>query len=183
MNHYLYRIINRENNKFYIGMHSTKKYYYDTNYYGSGCFSKDAKRNPDKYLRVLITQAESRKELVALEVLFVTQELVDDPMCYNLKVGGIGAGIGNKNCLGKKNNLGKVRTTAWKEKASAAMKGKKNSLGTVRTAAQKANMSAAQKGNTNTKGQVRTAEQNAANSDRMKEYWRLRKIQQQQGEI
>jgi hypothetical protein len=50
----------------------------------------DAKKNPDKYLRVLICQAESRKEVLELEALFVTQELVDDPMCYNLKTGGIG---------------------------------------------------------------------------------------------
>jgi hypothetical protein len=57
---------------------------------GGGCFRHDAKKNPDKYLRVLICQAESRKEVLELEALFVTQELVDDPMCYNLKTGGIG---------------------------------------------------------------------------------------------
>jgi hypothetical protein len=57
---------------------------------GVAVFSKDAKKNPDKYLRVLICQAESRKEVLELEALFVTQELVDDPMCYNLKTGGVG---------------------------------------------------------------------------------------------
>jgi hypothetical protein len=153
MNHYLYRIINRENNKFYVGIHSTKKYYYDTKYYGSGCFSKDAKKNPDKYLRVLITQAESREELVALEVLFVTQELVDDPMCYNLKLGGIGAGIGNTNGRGGKGTKKPPRTAEQKANASAAMKGNKNSLGCVHT-----------------------DEHNAAKSVRVKEWWRLRKL-------
>jgi hypothetical protein len=90
MNHYLYKIINRENGKFYIGVHSCKGDYYDSRYWGSGCFRHDAKKNPDKYLRVLICQAESRKEALELEALFVTQELVDDPMCYNLKTGGMG---------------------------------------------------------------------------------------------
>jgi hypothetical protein len=90
MNHYLYKIINRENGKFYIGVHSCKGDYYDSKYWGSGCFRQDAKKNPDKYLRVLICQAESRKEALELEALFVTQELVDDPMCYNLKTGGLG---------------------------------------------------------------------------------------------
>jgi hypothetical protein len=94
MNHYLYKIINRENGKFYIGVHSCKGDYYDSRYWGSvAVFSKDAKKNPDKYLRVLICQAESRKEVLELEALFVTQELVDDPMCYNLKTGGIGGTI------------------------------------------------------------------------------------------
>ena len=113
MQHYLYKIINRENDKFYIGVHSCRGDYYDSKYMGSGCFSKDAKKNPDKYLRVLICQAESRKEALELEALFVTQELVDDPMCYNLKTGGIGGG-----------QKGRTHSEETKAKMSATQKGR-----------------------------------------------------------
>jgi hypothetical protein len=131
MNHYLYKIINRENGKFYIGVHSCKGDYYDSKYIGSGCFRHDAKKNPDKYLRVLICQAESRKELLELETLFVTEELVADPMCYNLKAGGIGG-----------SQKGRIFSEEHKAKLSAANKGKSHSEET------KAKLSAAQKGRT-----------------------------------
>jgi hypothetical protein len=136
MNHYLYKIINRENGKFYIGVHSCKGDYYDSRYWGSGCFSKDAKKNPDKYLRVLICQAESRKEVLELEALFVTQELVDDPMCYNLKTGGIGGSHANRSAkeTQKSENRstaqkGKTLSEETKAKISAAKKGNQNMLG------------------------------------------------------
>jgi hypothetical protein len=129
MNHYLYKIINRENGKFYIGVHSCKGDYYDSRYWGSGCFRHDARKNPDKYLRVLICQAESRKEALELEALFVTQELVDDPMCYNLKTGGLGGTI---HCAETKAKIGaasKGRTFSEESKAkmSASLKGKTHS--------------------------------------------------------
>jgi hypothetical protein len=124
MNHYLYKIINRENGKFYIGVHSCKGDYYDSKYWGSGCFNKDAKKNPDKYLRVLICQAESRKEVLELEALFVTQELVDDPMCYNLQTGGLGGTI---HCAETKAKMSAVKlnmSDETKAKMSAAKKGR-----------------------------------------------------------
>jgi hypothetical protein len=148
MQHYLYKIINRENDKFYIGVHSCRGDYYDSKYMGSGCFSKDAKKNPDKYLRVLICQAESRKEVLELEALFVTQELVDDPMCYNLKTGGMGGSqkgrTHSEETKAKMSAVKKGRThsTEAKAKISATQKGKTHSEET------KAKMSATQKGRT-----------------------------------
>jgi hypothetical protein len=148
MNHYLYKIINRENGKFYIGVHSCRGDYYDSKYMGSGCFRHDAKKNPDKYLRVLICQAESRKEALELEALFVTQELVDDPMCYNLKTGGIGGGQkGRTHSEETKAKMsatqkGRIFSEEHKVKMSAAAKGKTLSEET------KAKMSAVRKGRT-----------------------------------
>jgi hypothetical protein len=149
MNHYLYKIINRENGKFYIGVHSYKGDYYDSKYWGSGCFSKDAKKNPDKYLRVLICQAESRKEALELEALFVTQELVDDPMCYNLKTGGIGGSQKGRTHkphseeTKKKMSVAKLNMSAeTKAKMSAAQKGR------ILSDEHKAKVSAAKKGRT-----------------------------------
>jgi hypothetical protein len=127
MNHYLYKIINRENGKFYIGVHSCKGDYYDSRYWGSGCFRHDARKNPDKYLRVLICQAESRKEALELEALFVTQELVDDPMCYNLKTGGMGATI---FCAESKKKMSAAKlnmSDETKAKLSTAAKGRTHS--------------------------------------------------------
>jgi hypothetical protein len=149
MNHYLYRIINRENGKFYIGVHSCKGDYYDSRYWGSGCFSKDAKKNPDKYLRVLICQAESRKEVMELEALFVTQELVDDPMCYNLKPGGIGGSHANRSAETRAKigtaQKGKTLSEETKAKISATKKGNQNMLGMPHSEETKAKISAAQK--------------------------------------
>jgi group I intron endonuclease len=150
MNHYLYRIINRENGKFYIGVHSCRGDYYDSKYWGSGCFSKDAKKNPDKYLRVLICQAESRKEVLKLEALFVTQELVDDPMCYNLQTGGLGG-----------SQKGLIFSEESRAKLSAAKKGNQNMLGKSHSEETKAKMSAASKGNQNTLGKSHSEESKA----------------------
>jgi hypothetical protein len=47
---------------------------------------------PEYQMRVLSCQADSRKEVLeSMEALYVTHELVDDPKCYNLKTGGMGA--------------------------------------------------------------------------------------------
>jgi hypothetical protein len=90
-------------------------------------FDNDAKKNPDKYLRVLICQAESRKEVLKLEALFVTQELVDDPMCYNLQTGGLGGTI---HCAETKAKMSAAKlnmSDETKAKLSAAQKGRTHS--------------------------------------------------------
>jgi hypothetical protein len=172
MNHYLYKIINRENGKFYIGVHSCRGDYYDSRYWGSGCFRHDARKNPDKYLRVLICQAESRKEALELEALFVTQELVDDPMCYNLKTGGMGATI---FCAESKKKMSAAKlnmSDETKAKLSTAAKGRTHSEETkakIRTTLKgnthseetKVKMSASQKGNQNRLGKSHSEESKA----------------------
>jgi hypothetical protein len=145
MRHYLYKIINRENGKFYIGVHSFRGDYYDSKYIGSGSFRQDAKKNPDKYLRVLICEAESRKEVLGLEALFVTQELVDDPMCYNLKTGGAGGTI---HCAETKAKMIAAKlnmSDETKAKISAAKKGNQNMLGKSHSEESKAKISASLK--------------------------------------
>jgi hypothetical protein len=163
MNHYLYKIINKDNGKYYIGVHSFRGDYYDSKYWGSGCFSKDARKNPEKYLRVLICQAESRKEVLELEALFVTEELVDDPMCYNLKTGGLGGSHAKRSAETKAKigaaSKGRTFSEESRAKMSASSKGKSHSeetkakiratlKGKTHSDEAKANMSAAQKGRT-----------------------------------
>jgi hypothetical protein len=163
MNHYLYKIINKDNGKYYIGVHSFRGDYYDSKYWGSGCFSKDARKNPEKYLRVLICQAESRKEVLELEALFVTEELVDDPMCYNLKTGGLGGSHAKRSAETKAKlsaaQKGRIFSDEHKAKLSASGKGRtlsdkhKAKLSAVQKGRtfsdeSKAKMSAAQKGRT-----------------------------------
>jgi hypothetical protein len=147
---------------------------------GVAVFSKDAKKNPDKYLRVLICQAESRKEALELEALFVTQELVDDPMCYNLKTGGIGGSQKGRTHkphseeTKKKMSAAKLNMSEEsRAKMSASSKGKSHSDET------KAKMSAAKKGKTHSeeskakmsaakKGKTHSAESKANMSAAMK---------------
>ena len=88
-NHYIYKITNKENGKFYIGKRSTKRDIHKDKYMGSSkAIGKDVKLHPEKYVKVIICQCESEDEAYKTEALLVTQELVDDPMCYNLVVGG-----------------------------------------------------------------------------------------------
>jgi hypothetical protein len=97
MRHYFYKITNLENDKFYFGVHSFRGEFSESKYMGSGCFKKDAKRNPGKYLREVIFETETREAALKFEEFFVTQAQVENPMCYNLKTGGIAGSVAKRS--------------------------------------------------------------------------------------
>jgi hypothetical protein len=161
MRHYFYKITNRNNDKFYFGVHSFKGDYNDSKYWGSGCFSKDARKNPEKYLREVIFETETREAALKFEEFFVTQAQVENPMCYNMQTGGrCGHGyITSDETKAKLRiaNSGKTHSDETKARLSAIHKGKvlsaehKKKIGVaskLRTHSDetKARMSAAQKG-------------------------------------
>lgn len=86
----IYKIINKINNKFYIGVHKTKDV--NDDYFGSGHYIKAAiqkygKENFNKeILHVFTNKAEAYKK----EKELVTEDLVKSNMCYNIKEGGSG---------------------------------------------------------------------------------------------
>lgn len=88
--HYIYRITNKLNGKFYIGMHSTDNL--NDGYFGSGTYlwrsiNKYGKENHDMEI---LEHYFSREDLVDREKELVTIELICDDLCMNLRQGGEG---------------------------------------------------------------------------------------------
>jgi len=89
--HYtVYQVTNTVNNKFYIGQHQTDKL--DDNYLGSGTAVKCAikKYGCDKFVKEVLHVFDNFDEMNATEQALVTEELINDPMCYNQIIGGRG---------------------------------------------------------------------------------------------
>ena len=88
--HYIYKITNRLNGKFYIGMHSTDNL--DDGYFGSGTYitrsvNKHGKENHDFEI---LEHYFSREDLAAREKELITVQLLEDDQCMNLREGGNG---------------------------------------------------------------------------------------------
>lgn len=86
--HYLYKITNLINGKFYYGIHSTNDL--DDNYMGSGKAINDAykKYGYKNFTKEIIEFFDTRKDASKTEHDIVTEELVNDSNCYNLTIGG-----------------------------------------------------------------------------------------------
>jgi hypothetical protein len=118
--HYVYKTTNAITGKFYIGMHSTDNL--NDGYLGSG---KRLKYSLSKYgkenhrIEILKFVAD-RKELAALEKELVTEELLKQKECLNLKVGGEGAVL----CGSNNGMFGKKRSAEHKAKVSQKLKGR-----------------------------------------------------------
>jgi len=155
-NHYIYRIANKIDGKFYIGARSFNGDIYEDNYMGSGTHLKHAQKKYgiEFFKKDILCVCESRKQLYEYERLLVPQELVDDENCYNLKIGGEGGskkGIKHTAEAKAKMSAAKKNTTAeTRAKMSAA---KKNISKETRT-----KLSVAAKGNTNALGLKHTEE-------------------------
>lgn len=92
MSHFyiLYKIVNKLNNKFYIGVHKTNDI--NDEYYGSGNLIKAAVQkygieNFDKKILQIFTNS---KEAFAEEKKLVNHALIKNKNCYNIKEGGRG---------------------------------------------------------------------------------------------
>lgn len=86
--HYFYRIDNIVNGKFYYGIHSTNDL--SDGYMGSGSrLNEDKlKLGIESFKKTIIKTFGTREEASDYEANFVTEELVKDINCYNIKVGG-----------------------------------------------------------------------------------------------
>lgn len=109
--HYLYRIDNKVNGKFYYGIHSTNNL--EDGYMGSGTILRAAKRKYglENFNKTILEYCNSREELEQLERETVTREVCLTPDCYNLCEGGRG-GMKDTVFLQK----GKTRTRVPVEK-------------------------------------------------------------------
>jgi hypothetical protein len=88
--HFIYKTTNLVNNKFYYGMHSTDNL--DDGYIGSGTrlWNSIKKHGRDNFKLEILEFVESRELLKKREAELINEEMLKDPMCMNLKVGGEG---------------------------------------------------------------------------------------------
>lgn len=86
--HYFYRIENLIDGKFYYGIHSTDNL--EDGYMGSGHRLKEAMKifGKENFKKNVIKHFETREKASEYEALMVTENLVHDRNCYNVKCGG-----------------------------------------------------------------------------------------------
>lgn len=149
---YLYKITNLLNNKFYIGVHSTKNL--DDGYMGSGKRIRAAinKYGLENFKKDILEYFESSTEMFLREKEIVTNEFLMQENSYNLCTGGFGGfNYINSNKLNdrtgcsfsdeqKKNiGMGVVNsiTDDERRRRSELMKGNKRAIGNKGTPGQK----------------------------------------------
>ena len=86
--HIFYKTVNRKSGRYYYGIHSTDDLC--DGYLGSG---DELENDIDElgrewFDRKIIKYCSSRQEAKELEKKYVGQKEVDNPMCYNKKLGG-----------------------------------------------------------------------------------------------
>jgi len=88
--HYLYKITNTKNGRYYLGIHSTSNL--EDGYLGGGKRIKNSvkKHGKEFHIKEILEFFESREKLVEKEKELVDHELLKDPMCMNIKLGGEG---------------------------------------------------------------------------------------------
>lgn len=102
--HYFYKIINIQNNKFYFGVHTTKNI--NDNYKGSGTILKRAyeKYGIISFKKDIIKCFHNQTDKFDYEKSFITEDILNDPLCYNAKFGGHGGWNPNKRVVIDDNN-------------------------------------------------------------------------------
>ena len=93
--HYIYKTTNLKNGKFYVGMHSTDDL--NDGYLGSGDrLRRSIRRNgKDNFKLEILEFLPDRTSLSLREKELVNEDLLKNPMCMNLSLGGQG-GISNE---------------------------------------------------------------------------------------
>jgi group I intron endonuclease len=115
MYYLIYKTTNSLDGKYYVGCHQTKNL--NDGYLGSGKHLKRAvkKYGSDNFKFEILHFAISKSEMFSLERSIVNEDLINDPLSYNLKLGGSG---GNPGIVGA--FTGKKHTSATKEKQRTA---------------------------------------------------------------
>jgi hypothetical protein len=88
MKHILYRTTCALTGCYYIGIHSTINV--DDGYLGSGKRLRDSikKHGRHNHQRTILREAKGREELLDLEEQTITKDVLNDPKCLNLSIGG-----------------------------------------------------------------------------------------------
>ena len=98
--HYIYKITCLKNERYYIGMHSTDNL--EDGYMGGGKRIKNSvkKHGKDAHRKEILEFFENREDLVNREIQLVNEDLINDPMCMNLNLGGDGGWLKEWSSMG-----------------------------------------------------------------------------------
>lgn len=90
--HFIYKITNLINEKYYIGMHSTDNL--NDGYFGSGKYLRSSlkKYGKENFNVEILEFLNDRTELKKREREIVTSDIINEELCMNLKPGGEGGG-------------------------------------------------------------------------------------------
>ena len=86
--HYVYKMINKSNGKYYVGIHSTKQL--DDGYCGSGTNITKAinDEGPGIFVKLILSFHKTPRDLEDAEAALITEKEINDPLCYNINCGG-----------------------------------------------------------------------------------------------
>lgn len=117
---YLYKITNNLTGQYYIGIHSTDSLEKDR-YFGSGKYISRAIKRYGKlsFTKEILEFYPNRQALSEAESAYVTEDLLRDPLCYNLRTGG-DSGASSSLTEGGKNQ---IRQTLLEKNARWMSKG------------------------------------------------------------
>ena len=87
---YFYRVVNLITENFYYGVHKTSNL--NDMYMGSGKYIKNAikKYGKENFKREILKFFNTFEEALDYEAKIVNDNVLNDPKCYNLKIGGKG---------------------------------------------------------------------------------------------
>jgi len=125
--HYIYKITCLINNRYYIGMHSTHNL--NDDYMGGGKRIKNSvkKHGKESHIREILEFFDSREDLKNREKQLVNEELLNDPICMNINLGGEGGWLPEWQTKGaissnQKNWKDPIYRKKMKEVSSGVMK-------------------------------------------------------------
>lgn len=133
MNHYLYQINNLINGKWYRGKRSCKCDIKDDKYMGSGVLIKKAINvyGINNFEKIILCVCDSDEDAYELEELIITQDDIENTMCYNLVLGGYGYKSGRirpkeEVLKSTASNIGRKRTDEQRQRMANSRKGFKH---------------------------------------------------------
>lgn len=157
--HFIYKTTNIVNTKFYIGMHSTSNL--EDGYLGSGTMlAKSIRKYGKENFKIEILEWYDNRDTLRLrEKYLVNEDLLSDPLCMNIKIGGERGNYGVKIINRKSSPL----SESHKENISKSCEGKAGKYEKTEDHKQKlreANL-----------GKTQTEETKAKRGESVKEYW------------
>ena len=128
--HYIYKTTCNVTKRYYVGMHSTNNL--DDDYMGSGKRLRYSirKYGKDNHTKEILEFLNSRELLIEAEVNAITEDMIDDKNCMNLK-GGEGGYISEEHYNRLKKIASKYQIERWKD-PEYREKGKKQLLVNVK---------------------------------------------------
>lgn len=90
MHYIVYKITNKLNGKFYVGVHTTENI--DDGYMGSGTYLRRAirKHGVENFKKEILFVLDSEEEMYVKEAEIVNEEFLMTENTYNLRIGGFG---------------------------------------------------------------------------------------------